>query len=36
MLEVVAVLSGALVAFISMVLWANRGRFKSDTPTDLT
>jgi hypothetical protein len=29
MLEVVAVISGAVVAFISMVLWANSGRFKS-------
>ncbi len=30
MLEVVAVISGAVVAFVSMVLWANSGRFKSN------
>jgi hypothetical protein len=36
MLEVCVVIVGAVVAFISMVLWANSGRFKSDDPTDLT
>ena len=35
MLEVVVVIGGALVAFISMVLWANSGRFKSHD-SDLT
>ncbi len=36
MLEVCVVIVGAVVAFVSMVLWANSGRFKSDDPTDLT
>ena len=31
MLEVTVVIGGALVAFFAMVLWANSGRFKSDT-----
>ena len=36
MLEVCVVIVGAVVAFVSMVLWANSGRFKSDDATDLT
>ena len=36
MLEVCVVLSGAVVAFLAMVLWANSGRFKSEDATDLT
>jgi hypothetical protein len=31
MLEVFTVLSGALIVFLSLVLWANDGRFKSDS-----
>ena len=30
MLQVTVVLSGALVVFLSLVLWANSGRFKSE------
>ena len=30
MLEVCSVISGALIAFIAMVLWANSGRLKSE------
>ncbi len=29
MLEVFSIISGALIVFISLVLWANSGRFKS-------
>ncbi len=36
MLQVCVVISGAVVAFLAMVLWANSGRFKSNDPTDLT
>jgi hypothetical protein len=36
MLEVCVVIIGAVIAFISMVLWANSGRFKSDNETDHT
>jgi hypothetical protein len=36
MLEVSVVLIGALVAFVSLVLWANSGRFMSEDETDLT
>jgi hypothetical protein len=36
MLEVCVVIIIALVMFVSMVLWANSGRFKSEDPTDLT
>ena len=36
MLQVCVVISGAVVAFIAMVLWANSGRFKSEDATDLT
>jgi low affinity Fe/Cu permease len=35
MLEVTVVISGAVIAFIAMVLWANSGRFKSDNDTDV-
>jgi hypothetical protein len=35
MLEVTVVISGALIAFLAMVLWANSGRFKSDNDTDI-
>ena len=31
MLEVFSVLAGALIVFVSLVLWANSGRFKSNT-----
>jgi hypothetical protein len=30
MLEVVTVISGALIVFLLLVLWANDGRLKSD------
>ena len=30
MLQVTLCIGGALIAFLSMVLWANSGRFKSD------
>ena len=30
MLQVVTILSGAVIVFLSLVLWANSGRFKSD------
>lgn len=30
MLEVCTVISGAVIFFLSLVLWANSGRFKSD------
>jgi hypothetical protein len=30
MLQVTVVLSGALVVFLSLVLWATGGRFKSE------
>lgn len=35
MLEVCSVISGALIVFISLVLWANSGRFKSENDTDI-
>jgi low affinity Fe/Cu permease len=35
MLEVVVIISGSVIAFIAMVLWANSGRFKSDNDTDV-
>jgi hypothetical protein len=35
MLEVTVVISGAVIAFIAMVLWANSGRFKSENDTDI-
>lgn len=31
MLQVTVVLGGALVVFLSLVLWANSGRFKSES-----
>jgi hypothetical protein len=31
MLEICAVISGALIAFVAMTLWANSGRLKGDT-----
>ena len=30
MLEVFSVISGALIVFVALVLWANSGRFKSE------
>jgi hypothetical protein len=30
MLEVCTVISGAVIVFLSLVLWANNARFKSD------
>jgi hypothetical protein len=36
MLEVSVVIIGALIAFISLVLWANSDRFTSEDETDLT
>ena len=30
MLEVFSVISGALIVFVSLVLWANSARFKSE------
>jgi hypothetical protein len=30
MLEVVSVISGALIVFVALVLWANGGRLKSE------
>ena len=35
MLEVCVVISGALVVFAGLTLWANSGRFKSENETDL-
>jgi hypothetical protein len=35
MLEVTVVISGAVIAFIGMVLWTNSGRFKSENDTDI-
>ena len=35
MLEVCVVIGGALIAFVSMVLFANSGRFKSDNDADI-
>jgi hypothetical protein len=35
MLEVVSVITGALIVFVSLVLWANSGRFKSENDTDI-
>jgi hypothetical protein len=34
MLEVCMVISGALVLFVVLTLWANSDRFKSDSETD--
>jgi hypothetical protein len=34
MLEVVSIITGALIVFISLVAWANSGRFKSENDTD--
>jgi hypothetical protein len=34
MLEVCVVISGALVVFAGLTLWANSGRFKSENDTD--
>jgi hypothetical protein len=34
MLEVCVVISGALVVFAGLVLWANGGRFKSENDTE--
>ncbi len=34
MLEVCVVISGALVVFAGLTLWANSDRFKSDSETD--
>ncbi len=36
MLEVTVVICGGVIAFLSMVLWANSGRFKSENDTDIT
>jgi hypothetical protein len=36
MLEVLVVISGALVVFAGLTLWANSGRFKSENDTDLS
>jgi hypothetical protein len=36
MLEVFVVISGALVVFAGLTLWANSGRFKSENDTDLS
>jgi hypothetical protein len=30
MLEVVTIISGAVIAFVAMILWANDGRLKSE------
>jgi hypothetical protein len=35
MLEVSVVIIVALVLFVSLMLWANSGRFKSEDETDL-
>ena len=35
MLQVCVVIGGALIAFVSMVLWTNSGRFKSENETDI-
>jgi hypothetical protein len=35
MLQVVVCIGGAVIAFLSMVLWANSGRFKSENDTDI-
>jgi hypothetical protein len=35
MLQVVVCIGGAVVAFLSMVLWANSGRFKSENDSDV-
>ncbi len=35
MLEVVSIITGALIVFISLVGWANSGRFKSENDTDI-
>jgi hypothetical protein len=34
MLEVCVVISGALVTFIVLILWASSDRFKSDSETE--
>ena len=34
MLQIVVCLGGAFVVFLSMVLWANDGRFKSHNEND--
>ena len=36
MLEVCSVITGALIVFVGLVLWANSGRFKSHNETDLS
>ncbi len=36
MLQVCVVIGGALIAFVSMVLWANSGRFKSENDSDIS
>jgi hypothetical protein len=35
MLEVVTIISGSVIAFIAMVLWANSDRFSSHNDTDI-
>jgi hypothetical protein len=35
MLQVVVCLGAGLIAFLSMVAWANNGRFKGDNDNDI-